>query len=419
MGLFIIRPKLSTEDRISGAVAMVARSMKRDRRKQQIDEVVEQQRHDPVQRDIRSWLAERAPPVLEGSTPAAPPRITGTVLADLSDGDAEQMRKDLPHVAVIADRPMPLIEPNRTGAATAKTKLSNKDRWHLKAIGVIGNRGTRKTPLTGKHVTIAVLDTGIEATHPELGGRVTEAFQFDTGNWQPVPQNPSMDTNGHGTHVAGLIAGRSAGVAPDANLISGVMLPSGRGNLSDFLLALDFVGSRPDIQIVNISAGIAGYMPELQEAIASLLAVGVLPVAATGNEGRNRTRSPGNYAGVLSVGSCNPNDADDDYWVSSFSSSGSLVVDHHFFTVPSVVAPGKQVYSCVRGAANTYEAWDGTSMATPIVSGLAALVLQKYPNITVADLLEAIFSTVYVLEEEDEVRQGDGMVQIDATTWFD
>ncbi len=87
------------------------------------------------------------------------------------------------------------------------------------------------------------------------------------------------------------------------------------------------------------------------------------------------------------------------------------IADNHLYTVPDLVAPGEGVYSCVK--AGGYEAWDGTSMATPIVAGIAALVLQAYPTMTVMDLMEEIISGCKDLDEE-EVRQGHGLVQAGA-----
>ena len=76
------------------------------------------------------------------------------------------------------------------------------------------------------------------------------------------------------------------------------MVSGGSGTLSEFILALEWAASQPEVQVVNMSAGIRGYLPEMHQTLGYLLAVGVLPVIAAGNEGRNKTRSPGNYAEV-------------------------------------------------------------------------------------------------------------------------
>jgi subtilisin family serine protease len=260
-------------------------------------------------------------------------------------------------------------------------------------------------------VTIAVLDTGIWSHHAEFVRRgqenvVLRSVGFTVATWKAQEQPVGNDTNGHGTHVAGLIAGKTVGVAPNARLVDAAMLPSGSGRLSDFLLALEWAVFQPEIQIINVSAGLLGYEPGLQEACQRLEAFGILAVVAVGNEGRDRTRSPGNYTSVLSVGA-----SDQKGEVSRFSGNGQLLVEHHLYSVPHVLAPGEQVYSCVPGVGDAYQKWDGTSMATPIVSGLAALILQQHPDIPLLDLKEKIRRDAVYDEEEEAVRQGDGNVK--------
>ena len=187
-------------------------------------------------------------------------------------------------------------------------------------------------------------------------------------------------------------------------LINGVLIPGGYGMLSNFVLAIEWVASQPEIQVVNISAGIPGYIADWEEVIDDLLAVGVLPVCAVGNEGRDRSRSPGNYRSVLSVGASDRNSR-----VASFSGGGTLEVNNHSYTVPDLVAPGKQVYSAV--VQGGYEAWDGTSMATPIVTGVASLLLEKNPLIDVLELKDELISMCRDLSQQRD-RQGAVLIQI-------
>jgi subtilisin family serine protease len=400
---YIVQPReLLVEPPIDRGSRGFGQMLPEERRKQ-IAEVVSLHAADPIQRRIQEWVdqAKGVKPITK--SPEATP-VTGAVVLEMSPEEAERLRKDVPRVAVLPDRTLELIPPRRA-AATATAKVTKTNLWHLKNMGVEAAR-KRGFGLSGKGVYVAVLDTGI-SPHPELDRRVAGAFTFNVAAWRPETQDPSLDTQGHGTHVAGLICGKTIGVAPDARLLSGVMIPGGRGNLSDFILALEWAASQPEVQIVNMSAGIRGYLPELHQPLGNLLAVGVLPVVATGNEGRNKTRSPGNYAEVLSVGA-----TDEDNCVPSFSSSGTILADNHLYTVPNVVAPGKGIFSCVREGG--YEAWDGTSMAAPLVSGLAALVLQRHSDITVLDLIEEILSRCKDIEEED-IRQGHGLVRVDTT----
>jgi len=177
----------------------------------------------------------------------------------------------------------------------------------------------------------------------------------------------------------------------------------------DFILALEWASRQPEAQIVNMSAGIPGYVEELRTALADVRLVGILPVFAISNEGRNRTRSPGNYAEAVSVGAADRRD--ETHGVAGFSGGGTLVVDHHQYRVPDLVAPGKGVYSAVMGGG--YEAWDGTSMAAPIVAGVAALFLEKRSAITVLELEDELLSTCLDLGLPAD-QQGRGLVQVKA-----
>ena len=309
---------------------------------------------------------------------------------------------------VIRERVMELIRPEKVIAST-KEVLADGDPWHLGAVGLaaaaLGAAGSGAAARSGgKGVTVVVLDTGIQADHPEIAGRVSAAYTFDVDTWKTKPQQPSADTEGHGTHVAGLIAGKSVGIAPEAKLINGVMIPGGIGKTSDFILAMEWAGSQPEVQVVNMSAGLPGFLPEMTTAVSGLLAVGVLPVVAIGNEGRNRTRSPGNYVEVMSVGASTR-----DKQVASFSGGGTVSADGHQYEVPDLVAPGKEIYSCKMGGG--YEALSGTSMATPIVAGVAALLLERHPHITVTDLYEELLMSCESLGQPKD-RQGDGLIQV-------
>jgi Subtilase family len=400
MPLYIVRPRFSADE----AVSLAMRSMASADRPRQLREMAGEREGDPAIRDVERHL-EGAHARLVTRRRDAP--ATGTMLVDMSDHEAEQMRRELPDALVLRDQPIGLIEPRRAQDTEHKSKLAAADLWHLGLVGLAAAR-KRKTPFkgTGQGVTVAVLDTGVEGAHPEIAHAVTGAYTFDAEAWKAKRASKAVDTDGHGTHVAGLIAGKTVGVAPGASVMSAVMLPAGKGKLSDFVLALEWCASQPAIQIVNVSAGIRGYLSGMHTVVADLLAVGLLPVVACGNEGRNKTRSPGNYAEVLSVGAVDKRSK-----VSAFSSGGTIVSDRHHYVVPDLVAPGEGVFSCVKGGG--YEAWDGTSMATPIVSGIAALVIERHPKITIGQLQEELLTTCKDLKQ-DEDRQGKGLVQVKA-----
>jgi subtilisin family serine protease len=134
-----------------------------------------------------------------------------------------------------------------------------------------------------------------------------------------------------------------------------------------------------------MSLGIRGFTPAFQTVIDALRTAGVLPVIAVGNEGPLTSRSPGNYANVISVGAI-----DEARRVADFSSSQRFNRESDPL-VPDLVAPGVGVVSCIPGEA--YAEMDGTSMATPHVAGLAALLLQAKFDATVDELERAIFAS--------------------------
>ncbi|MFN8494706.1 MAG: S8 family serine peptidase [Caldilineaceae bacterium] len=401
MSVYIIRPKQTLETLSAGLISV---RLAAEDRPEQIQEVFSNRMKNPVRQDIHRWISENSPKVEQITKSESDTRITGVTIVDMSDEDAERLRQELPDATVQRDQPIELIRPRRPLAAPKKT-LRADDLWHLRAIGLTSARKSGYTG-SGAGVTVAVLDTGIDSTHLEIEGRVTKAVTFDVKQWQSIPMNSSRDTDGHGTHVTGLICGKKVGVAPGVKVLNGVMIPQGNGNLSDFILALEWAGSQPEVQIINMSAGIPGFYPDMQVAVDGAIAAGVLCVFATGNEGRNKTRSPGNYIDPVSIGAI-----DRESHVASFSSSGTLIVENHQYSVPDLVAPGVQVYSSVMGGG--YEAWDGTSMATPIVSGVAALILEKHPDITIPDLTEELISTCRNLRQPVD-RQGAGLVQVKA-----
>jgi subtilisin family serine protease len=402
---YIMRPRQTLVERF---LTLTSVKTNPEKRAQQSEEVIKLRSDDAIYQETHRWLAETVTGTVSATARGPAVReapLTGTIIADLSDDDADRMRRELPEVLVMRDEPIELIPPARV-TATARDTIDDSDRWHLQAIGLTNARSNGFGG-TGAGITISVLDTGVDPTHPELNGKVVEAVTFDARPdvWAANPITPSIDTEGHGTHVSGLVCGETVGVAPGARILNGVMIPGGNGNVSDFVLALEWTARRSDVQIVNMSAGIRGFTEGLLQVVSEdIRTVGILPVFATGNEGHNKTRSPGNYIDPISVGATNRDDR-----VASFSSGGTLITENHQYTVPDLVAPGEGVYSSVIGGG--YEAWDGTSMATPVVAGVAALILEKYPDMTLTDLEDMLRYACKDLGFPPD-RQGAGLVQV-------
>ena len=330
--------------------------------------------------------------------------LVGVHVMDADTVNRKEIADAFPEFHLIEDERFALIEPNKSESGVSKRNL---DLWHLNAIGLAT---ARKAGFDGHGdgVGVAVLDTGIDAV-PEIAGRIKAAYSLNPAGdaWK---RGKTHDTHGHGTHVAGLIAGSTAGVAPGAELINVIALPGGSGTMSGFVSAIELIAGSPEISILNLSAGIPGYRDGMHSAIAALLRAGVLPVVAIGNEGRNTSRSPGNYREVISVGAINKAEK-----VANFSGGGSMVVENQSYPVPDLVAPGEGVTSCVKGTG--FESWNGTSMATPIVSGVAALILERHPTISEPDLQGELLESVRTLPDIPESRQGEGLVQLGDWAW--
>ena len=276
-------------------------------------------------------------------------------------------------------------------------------------------------------VRVAVLDTGI-GRHPDFEGRV-EAFQdFLYGG------NRMYDDSGHGTHVSGCIAGSGKasggmykGICPYARLLVGKVLDkNGDGNMEDMRRGIEWVldnQKRYHIRVLNISIGIGhiedkGKMQELLQAVDMAWNEGLVVVCAAGNMGPEpMTISPlGSSKKVITVG-CH----DGGYFkgkhslCESYSGRGPYL---DAMKKPDVVAPGTDIVSCnvacrssFRGYKNAYVKKSGTSMATPIVSGAAALLLQKYPELSNEQVKRKINYSATDMKEP-WTKQGWGMVNV-------
>ena len=233
------------------------------------------------------------------------------------------------------------------------------------------------------NVIVAIIDTGVDTAHPEFQGKAfVEGFDA-TGEG-----NPELDLHGHGTHVAGIAAddgrtGKMAGVAWDSPIMPVRVMDSDLSiwtwYLTDAMLHLgDYAKANPGKRIVaNMSIGGRGYSFAFKDAIDYAAEQGVLLVTSAGNEYKRILSYPSAYNGVVTVAASTPWDEKAD-----FSTTGWW---------NSVAAPGVQIYSTVTGG--DYEFWQGTSMASPFVTGAAALLLAKYPNLTPVEMKNQIEQT--------------------------
>jgi len=253
--------------------------------------------------------------------------------------------------------------------------------------------------IRGHGVTVGHIDTGVAANHPALAGAVAHFSQFDLQGRQ-MEGVAAWDSDDHGTHTAGTILGRAVdtnaiGMAPEATLASAMVIEGG-DVVGRILGGMEWVLGQ-GIRVFSASLGIRGQGVAFQAAMDGIRAAGVLPVIAVGNEGLNTSRYPGNYANVLSVGACDRTDA-----VAPFSSSQQFGAR----MVPDLVAPGVDVLSCVPSG---FARMDGTSMATPHVAGLAALLFSAEPEASADDVERAILSSCVRPAAMDESRGNRGI----------
>ncbi|MCW2923252.1 MAG: peptidase [Thermoleophilia bacterium] len=210
----------------------------------------------------------------------------------------------------------------------------------------------------GTGITIAVVDTGVDYIHPDLAGRVDKGPDLVDGDDDP------MDVNGHGTHVSGIAAGTGddnfgiVGLAPNARILAVRVLDAkGAGNYSTVAKGI-VAAADAHARVINLSLGGPEESPVLHAAIDYAAARGAVVTCASGNESASAVAYPGTYDSCLSVGATDLLDGHAD-----FSNTGAGL---------DVAAPGVGILSSVMGGG--HDSWDGTSMATPYASGLAALL---------------------------------------------
>ncbi|MFI5347284.1 MAG: S8 family peptidase [Elusimicrobiota bacterium] len=294
-----------------------------------------------VEEDVyRNWLLES--PASFQSTPL--PSVESVI-----EALGRPRRQPAP-----APTPSP-ADPNAGGGSSAAPKGGAP--WGVARV----NAPAAWSSGQGAGVKVAVIDTGIDCTHPDL------KCDFGAGTNIVDPSASPMDDNEHGTHVSGTIAGRGTGgplgVAPKATLIPVKVLDgAGSGSLSDIIKGINWA-TNAGVDVINMSLGGPNGSPALQRAVDNALKSGVVVVCAAGNSGPNpdTVGFPGGYPGVIAVAASDANDQ-----VAKFSSRGDAV---------AFIAPGVDILSTIPGGGTAK--LSGTSMASPHVAGLAALAVER------------------------------------------
>ncbi len=275
--------------------------------------------------------------------------------------------------ALAAEVPREALERLRSSAAVLRVEpdaivraLGEQVPWGVSRIGAPNAWPTS----TGEGVKVAILDTGIQYDHPDLAANVKGGISLVGAENSTDPARWN-DVNGHGTHVAGIVAAVAndlgvVGVAPAAWLYAvKVLADNGEGYLSDVVEGIDWCVSN-GMQVVNMSFGASEDFYSFRLACSKAYLQGLLLVAAAGNEGDGGVSYPAKYESVIAVAAT---DANDD--VPSWSSKGPEV---------ELAAPGVGIYSTYRGS--SYATLSGTSMASPHVAGAAALLWARCPSLS-------------------------------------
>ena len=263
------------------------------------------------------------------------------------------------------------------------------DRLHSKGI-------------KGRNITLAVIDTGVYGNHIDLKDSLVESIDVVNN------KKGFYDDNGHGTHIAGIILGRGIlrtgmyrGIAPESKLVSVKVLDkNGKGKIVDVIAGLNWILKYKDqyhIRIVNMSVGATNLNNKdervLIEKVEKLWNEGIVVIVAAGNNGpeKNSISVPGNSKKIITVGAYDDNKPvyiDRTQSVVNYSGRGPT---KECIVKPEILAPGYRIMSCSNNG--KYEVRSGTSMSTPIVAGMCALLMSKYPEMTPNDVKKTIYET--------------------------
>lgn len=262
------------------------------------------------------------------------------------------------------------VEPNyKIGTSYIPSDRSYSKQWYAKKINM---PAAWNSTFGSSDIKVAVIDAGIQTTHPDLKGKITRPYNAVTGG-------TSLPSSIHGTHVAGIIAASKnkigiMGIAPNVKIIPVNVF---QGDAADIYTVADGINYavKAGADIINLSLTTEDYTEVLNYSIQSAIKKGVIVVAAVGNDQTSRPQYPAAYKNVIAVSATTKSDTR-----ASFSNYGSYI---------NLSAPGVDIYSTAPGSSYIEES--GTSMATPIVSGVSALILSKNPFLSpkeVTDILQ-------------------------------
>lgn len=344
-------------------------------------------------------------------------KLSGSAVLELTKDQLKELPSNVLKIADIYPNRRVRVPPVAKATSLPHVVEDNKGHtWGLAKSGALaawGAFGAR-----GKGAVVAVLDTGVDPSHPDLKGKVAGFAEFDErGSLVTDKLADAYDDDAHGTHCAGTIvggdvSGRWIGMAPEAEVLAGLVLKNGGGTDAQILAGMEWA-IRKGAQVISMSLGglrfSADVMDTYTRTIINANRMGIPVVVAVGNDGSQTSGAPGNDFFAFTVGASDAMDR-----AAGFSGgrtqvfNSSRYVDPKYlplvYSKPEISAPGVEIYSAVpRGK---WEAWNGTSMATPHVAGAMALllgsptVIAAQPGSQRANLLQSLLiSTVEELGE--------------------
>jgi subtilisin family serine protease len=329
-------------------------------------------------------------------------QINGEIISTIDEISVTVIRSETVNVsnavALLSACPsVRYVEPNYLAQMT-DTIPSDSD-WGLQ-YGLINIRAPQGWDLSrgSSNVTIAVVDTGVDLGHPDLSTKIVGGYDFV--NNDAIAQ----DDNGHGTHVAGIAAAASnngtgvAGVSWGARIMPVKVLNAGGGGTYGDVVAGITWAADNGAHVINLSVGGTAPSLALQNAVDYAVNKGVIVVAAAGNDGVNLVRYPAVYPNTIAVGATD--------------SSNNLAGFSNFGPEIDLVAPGVSIYSTNLGG--TYGYRNGTSMATPYVAGLAA-ILRGIPGNSAGTVRSILEGTALDLGPAGwDAFYGNGLIQMDS-----
>ncbi|MFI6499024.1 S8 family peptidase [Nonomuraea typhae] len=325
---------------------------------------------------LQREVTEAHAPIMSGAPNGTSLWLAGAIAVSGTAAEIEDLAR---HEDVTRIESNPVVEVPRVLRTPLEDSPESVDgsTWGLATIGapdVWGGYGR------GEGVLVGHLDTGVDADHPALAGKVVAFAEFD-GAGNQVPTAGPYDTDQHGTHTAGTIVGRThrglnIGVAPDARLASALVLPGGSGTFAQVVAGMQWCVAE-GVHVINMSLGGPKYTTLWNLPILNAWLSGVVVVASIGNSGQGTSGGPGNDPLCIGVGATHPAE-----FAAGFS-GGQVLPEvswgpHQLtYIKPDICAPGVRVVSSV--GKDGLASFNGTSMAAPHVAGVVALLQSAEP----------------------------------------